>query len=445
MSTVNVAYQPNPWQTKAHTSRATNLCLTGGLGSGKSFCGINELKACALQNPKGLYLIGRKTLPSLRDTTYRTFFQCFEEQLISEHNKANLTVKLVNGSEFIFRPLDDQEKFKSLEISGFFVDEANEIDEPMYQTLQSRVRQMIGGRQPFYRTILALNPTEEDHWIPQLFLHRKPKNHEIHFSTTFDNQANLPKDYIENLMASYTPDMQQRMIFGQFGKVHKGRPVYPQFSRGHYIRPIDLIRDDKGLPDKRVHLIRGWDFGFNSPAVVWMQHHNGQLRILAEKQGSRVYLDDFLKDVLAYEREIFGEWTGTRQEFCDPAGAQESDKGITSVQILNDANIFPAHRRTKIEEGLRAVRHFLDTAFEGEPNFLIHPRCKLVVEGMRGGYSRLDGEDLPDKTTGYDHTQDALRYAATHLYQRHRVRRFHEHLGDEKVHINPISGRRIYY
>jgi hypothetical protein len=296
---------------------------------------------------------------------------------------------------------------------------------------------MINGKQPQYRTILALNPTDEDHWIPQIFLHEKPKDHEIHFSTTFDNLSNLPADYIDQLKSMYSPDMQQRMIYGQFGRVHKGRPVFPQFSRGNYIRPFSI---DRNLP-----LIRGWDFGFNNPACTWMQLAGHQLRVVGSILGSRIYLDDFVREkVIPYETELVGgKWIGSRMEFCDPAGSQESDKGLTSVQILNELQIYPAHRRTKIEEGLKAIKSFLDGATNGDTNFLIHPRATRLIEGFRGGYSRLDGEDLPDKTSGFDHEMDALRYAAVHLFNRRRVNELNLAQAGNQVWVSKTGSRRF--
>ena len=411
-----VNYEPNEWAKKFHISPIRHCSLAGGLGSGKSFAAVQELKALALENPNFTYLIGRKTMPSLRDTTMKTFFACMEDGLIKKHDKTHSVVTLINNSQFIFRPLDDMEKMKSLEIAGFFVDEANEIDGDTYNILKSRVRQKINGKEPsMYRTVIALNPGEEDHWIPQLFLHIKPNNHVMFQSTTMDNLKNLPDNYIEDLKSTFSPDMQQRVIYGLFGKVHRGRPIYAQFPRGSHVRPVEF--------DPKIALVRGFDFGFNHPAVVWMQLVGGQIRVLAELQGKNIYLQEFIRDeIIPYERSLFGRIPGKIIDFCDPRGSDESDKGKSSVQILNEHGIFPMHRRTWIEEGIKAVKHYLDTKTpDGDTNFLIHPRCKLLIEGFNGGYKRLDGEEKPDKDNIYDNVQDAMRYAITHCLQRAKI------------------------
>ena len=103
---IRINYVPNDWAQPFHVCNSSHVALAGGLGSGKTVAGIEELKALAVENPGFTYLIGRKTMPSLRDTTMKTFFGRTEDGLIKVHNKTHNTVTLVNGSEFIFRPLD---------------------------------------------------------------------------------------------------------------------------------------------------------------------------------------------------------------------------------------------------------------------------------------------------------------------------------------------------
>lgn len=433
-------YKPLPWQESFHKGSWTHAGLVGGKGSGKTRSAIEELLMCALEFPGTHWLIGRKTLPALKDTTYREFLECVPDSLVRDHNKSDHNVTIVNGSMFLFRPLDVPKKFDSLKISGFLLDEADENEKDIYDTLKSRVRQMMpGGFEPRYRTILSLNPCEEDHWIPELFLHVKPKGHQIFFSSTMENQANLPTDYVDELKSIYSDDMAMRMIYGQFGRVHRGKPVYPQFSRGNYIFPVEPV---KGAP-----IFRGWDFGYRRPAMCWFQFIDGQARVLAEKLGKDVYLQDFIRDhVMPYQNSLFGEWPQYR-DFCDPRGSDESDKGSTSVEILNDHGIYPVYRRTKIAEGIKCVKELLDTKNkEGMPNFMIHPRCQNLIEGFRGGYHRADGQEDPEKDNVFDNAADCLRYGLTHLVRRFRFNKMQDTFEKTtRAFVHPISGRRIEF
>jgi hypothetical protein len=67
--------------------------------------------------------------------------------------------------------------------------------------------------------------------------------------------------------------------------------------------------------------------------------------------------------------------------------------------------IFPTYRKQFIEPGINAINFHLDTVdgLTKLSNFLIHPRCRLLVDALKGGYHRLDGENKPEKDGLYDH------------------------------------------
>lgn len=437
---LRIEYTPLEWQERVHIGDWSHSALVGGLGSGKTTVALREIQALMIENPGFTYLIGRKTMPSLRDTAMKSFFGLMEPGFIKEHNKTHNDVKAFNESEVIFRGLDDLEKFKSLEIAGFFLNEANEVDKDLYNTLKSRVRQKINGRPPTrYRTIIDLNPTDETHWIPQLFEHEKPSGHQIFYSNSFQNQANLPDGYVEELLRTYTPDMAQRMVWGQFGRVHKGLPVFSQYARdpNQYLRRLE--------PVVNAPIFVGIDFGFNHPAWVWLQFVDGQARVLAEKLGSKVYLEDFIGECQEYATGLWGPWPWGYKYFCDPRGSDESDKGKTSIEILNEAGIHPLFRRTYIEQGLKAMKWLMDTKTNGEPNFLLHHRCAILHEGLKGGYHRLDGEDSPNKDGYFEHLMDATRYALIHLTRRFKLNKAQASITNSRVYIDRTTGRRIEY
>lgn len=405
--------------------------------SGKTSAAIQEIKTCLVENPGSVWLVGRKFLPSLRDTTLRAFLANMPQQLVRSFNKASLTLTLKNGSEVWFRPLYDPEILKSYEIAGFMIDEINEVDKEIYDRLKDRMRQKLpDGTHPRFQSIGCMNPTEEDHWIPQLFLHEKPTGHELFQSSTFQNMDNLPPEYITELERTYSKDVLQRFLYGQFGKVHKGRPVFPQFTRGNYIRPVAF--------DPKLPLVRGWDFGYNNPCVVFMQMDGGQVRILGEIMGKKVYLDDFIEDhVLPYQAELFKRPLRVL-DYCDPKGSDQSDKGLTSIQILNGKKIYPIYRKSFINEGVMAIKRLLDTVdADKNPNFLIHPRCRILIEGLKGGYHRLDQSETPEKDGYYDHLIDATRYSIIHLNGLRRAQIYSE--TEPRVWISPRTGRRIEY
>ena len=440
---------PHSWQIDAHEDDNQHLAICGGKGAGKSYFCIQELIACAIEYPGTKWIIGRQTYQSLKDTTWADFYESVPDQIIKSYNKSEMIITLVNDSKFYGRALDNPKKFESMVICGFLLDEADEIKKEVYDTLKSRIRQMImvDGKRvtPRYRTLLSFNPPDEDHWIIELFQQDKPKGHSIYYCSTMNNLDNLPENYIPDLKATYSEDMQQRIIHGLPGRVHKGRPVYPSFKSGNYIWPIEV--------DQKAPIFRVWDFGFNRPACLWLQYINGQARFLAELLGRQIYLENFIKDgkgsikdqpfVYGLQEELFGKHPAGYKDFCDPRGADESDKGSTSIGILNDHGIYPTHRRTTIKEGIKMVKEHMDTkTTDGDPRLVVHPRCKNLIEGFRGGYHRLDGMDDPEKDNHFDHLQDCARYGLIHLGMRFKSNAMYANL-NQNVYVHPVTGRRI--
>lgn len=194
-----------------------------------------------------------------------------------------------------------------------------------------------------------------------------------------------------------------------------GKAVYPMFSESS-IAPV-FPDTERVLP-----IWRGWDFGFHRPAVVWVQIHGG-FWVLGEVLGEDMTLYEFLdRVVLPYQKAVFGDHNYFI-DAADPAGMQVSDKSEhTSFALLSNRGIFPMQQRAEINKGLTIIRQKMVT---GE--FKIHPRCRNLIEGLKGGYRYPEPTkgtpepQFPKKDGYYDHLQDALRYVAVNavsVYER---------------------------
>ncbi|WP_305065024.1 hypothetical protein [Methanococcoides sp.] len=62
--------------------------------------------------------------PMLGDATMRTFFSICPPEIISSWNKSTYTLKLVNGSEILFRSADKPDRLRGPTITWFWMDEA---------------------------------------------------------------------------------------------------------------------------------------------------------------------------------------------------------------------------------------------------------------------------------------------------------------------------------
>ena len=164
---LNIDLSKNPKQAEFIESTAKFQCYSGGLGSGKTFAGC--LKGLLLsQYPNNRGLVGRLTYPELRTTTRKTFFELcppewYDDKQGGYWKQSENTLKLINGSEVLFIHMDtvSEKELLSLNIGWFFIDQAEEISERVFQILQSRLRLTTVPRR---YGLLACNP-EAGNWI----------------------------------------------------------------------------------------------------------------------------------------------------------------------------------------------------------------------------------------------------------------------------------------
>ena len=220
------------------------IAYVGGIGSGKSLIGCITVLSWAILFP-GEYLIARQFMPELRTTTYKTFLDICPPELIVEHRVAEAMIKISTPSGkpsiIYFRQLEEAEKLRSMNLSGFYIDEANQVSEEAFMLLQGRLR-----GEGIRKGILTTNPKGHD-WIYRWFLQKdhitkdsvKAQYHLIKAPST--ENVHLPSDYLQSMMASWSDERIQREVEGSFD-AFEGM-VYHEFRRDiHVVRPFKIPR-----------------------------------------------------------------------------------------------------------------------------------------------------------------------------------------------------------
>ena len=147
-------YEPLPTMRLFHESPAQFRCIVGPVGSGKTsaatveVCYYLPMFLYARYNIKRTrWCIARNTTVELLDTTQRTVFEWFPDGRYAAQKK-EYYISYENGVlvELLFRACDrpeDVKKFKSLEITGYWIDESIEVKEASKLMLANRI-----GRYP---------------------------------------------------------------------------------------------------------------------------------------------------------------------------------------------------------------------------------------------------------------------------------------------------------
>lgn len=152
----------------------------GGVGGGKSFLGCDWQIKRRLKYPGTRGLIGRAELKKLRLSTMQTFFElCAQYGFIPgkhyTYNGQDHVITWFNGSQTILMDLADTpsdpefQRFGSIELTDYFVDEAGEVSEKCVNILASRVRYKLINDKP--KGLLTCNPHKG--WLYREFFDAK--------------------------------------------------------------------------------------------------------------------------------------------------------------------------------------------------------------------------------------------------------------------------------
>lgn len=198
--------------------------LFGGIGNGKTLAASIKIIELATNHPKNLCLVGRLTYPELRDSTREVFLSTLQQLFPPDaykFNKAENSVIFWNESTVVFRHLDNQESLLGPNLGAFYIDQAEEVDEEAFLTLQGRLRR---SGIPKLKGLVTGNPKGYN-WLYYRFGMDKangakewPYNQIYRMITapTIANRENLPPNYIDQLKQSYSPEWFERYVNGSW-------------------------------------------------------------------------------------------------------------------------------------------------------------------------------------------------------------------------------------
>lgn len=207
--------------------RITKEIIYGGAaGGGKSALGVLWLIEQCQTYPGTRWLMGRSKLKTLKETTLNTFFELSSNLKISNQFNLNNQSGVIywnNGSEIILKdlyqyPADPNfDSLGSLEITGAFVDECNQISYKAWQIVTSRIRYKLTDYDLTPKILGTCNPSKN--WVYSKF-YIPSTNKTISQNKTFIQS--LPTDnpylhptYLESLLA-LDETSKQRLYYGNW-------------------------------------------------------------------------------------------------------------------------------------------------------------------------------------------------------------------------------------
>lgn len=170
--------------------------------------------------------MGRSKLKSLKETTLNTFFEQTTALGIASQFNYNAQAGVIywnNGSEILLKdlyayPADPNfDSLGSLEITGAFIDECNQITYKAWQIVKSRIRYKIKELGIMPKMLGTCNPAKN--WVYANF-YLKQKNGTIESDKRFiqalpKDNPHLPASYLESLL-TLDENSKQRLYYGNW-------------------------------------------------------------------------------------------------------------------------------------------------------------------------------------------------------------------------------------
>lgn len=357
----------------------------GGGGSGKSYGAMQKVLLKAM-NSKRRVLVIRKVGNTLKDSIFALTLKLLQESGLYDYckiNKSDYTITLPNGSEFLFKGLDDPEKIKSIDgVTDEVIEEATELSLDDFTQLNIRLRPECEHPQIY----LMFNPISKANWVYDNLIVNTPDNAMVIHTTYTDNKF-LREEYKEELekLKERNPAYYRIYCLGEFATLDK--LVYPKYTK--------RIISEEEIAGLKKYI--GADFGYiNDPsAIVWgyLDKVNLKIYITGEfvKKG-------MLNDEIANVMINLG--LAKDKSYGDCAERKSIDE-IKQKGVNMDAT----------EKGKDSVIHGIQWIQQFE--IIVDERCTHVIEELENYTWQKDkktGEYINVPIDAFNHCLDALRY-----------------------------------
>lgn len=351
--------------------------IYGGAGSGKSYTVTQFLIARRLLRYKNKrLLVTRKYNPSLKQTAYSLMLEWLQKFKVKyEEKKSEQLINLPNGSEILFRGMDDAEKIKSSEFNYIWMEEATEFTMQDFLQLRLRLRRANAGQRN--QMFLTFNPVSS--WVTDYFLKQEQEDVGILQTTYKDNIRFLDDDYVKALEDLANQDLSFYQIYALGQVAELKNKVY-----NNYV----VVKD---LPSSYDEIIYGVDFGYNNPSVILeIGIKDGNIYIIKELYKTHLTNSELIEEMKTFVHANSDVY----------ADAAEPDR----IKEIEQAgfNIFGSNKKKK--DGIDFLKR---------KKIYIHENCINTIEEIKNYKYKEDrqGNVLEEPVKFKDHAMDAMRYA----------------------------------
>jgi hypothetical protein len=426
-----VLFEPFPKQQKFIEfafDKVTKYALYGGgIRGGKTFCGLGTFILLCKVYPYSRWAVVRKSLPDLKRNTIVSFNKLVPTNFVRSYNQDTQTVTFNNGSQIIFFAEnydDDKElnRWRGLEVNGFLLEEANELQElSFYKAIERAGSHIppIGCKKPKPFIGLTCNPSWG--WVKTTFYDRAkngtlPPDFQYISALIHENPyITEDKDYMESL--NNLPRLQYEVfVLGNWDVNMNEHPWIYAMDEDVHIKPVEVI--------ETFPIYLSFDFNANPMScTVWQRSPNvagngGWCRCIDEF-GGHLKIDELCAQIkTSYPNHIFYV-TGDRSGQNEDIGRnQTAYQMIQSLLHLSNAQL---HLNSSNLEHFDS--RMLCNVMFGKYDITIDPCCKNLIADIRKAKvdinHKLGSQLLKDRGENKMDYFDSMRYFFQTYYNEH--------------------------
>ena len=365
---------------------------------GKTTLAIREMCRVASQPNKEIFYIAPTYRQAKMIAWKKLKNKLVDLRWVNKVNETELSILLKNNSIISLKGADGgAQNLRGVGLDYLVMDEFSLIDQEAWtEVLRPALSDKMGSAL-FITTPAGMN------WAKDLFdLAQEFPDEWASFQFTSIQGGNILASEIE--AARRTLDTKTfKQEFEATFETFSGRVFYA-FDRKYNLRAYqgDLPRD--------IHI--GMDFNLDPMSAVVAIKLGTELQVIDEIKIFGSNTDEMVSEIKTRYPD--------RRIICypDPAGAarKTSAGGRTDHTILRNAGftVLAPHSHNPIRDGVNAVNAKLRSS-AGITSLYFDPKVKYAIECLEKQTYKA-GTSIPDKDSGFDHMNDALRYMVDYLF-----------------------------
>lgn len=386
--TINIEAEPFQWDFYSALNRFP--AAVAGWGSGKTMWALMKGDLLSRFYKNNLGVIIRSKFTDLRDSTMKDFTKWTGKHVPQGTKEANYS----NGSKILFRHAKELSGLQNVNLGWAYMEQAEEFPtDTQFQLLRGRLRRELevdeeywaaieaaGGVRDFLlsmkksplRQIIPVANAHGHNWLWKMFIKSPQEGYSCMQATSFDNEMNLPADFIADLrrMEVDSPAKFKQFIMNCHDEVDLDACYY--VSKMNQLRANGHICHVPYDPSVRVHL--SFDIGLDCTAIWFLQIVRGKRNVIDYYENTGKFVDHYARVLddrgYNYGKVVLPHDGRTRSKVSGESYAKAlKDLGYDvmvnarigkdiGINIVGDALLSLYFDENKCKDGLEALDHY---------------------------------------------------------------------------------------